>query len=132
MALADLMKRGFLISATATVATPATNKLLPASTVATAADVAVAKHNAKITEKEKLAKMLSAFRFDLLQKECDEGYPAAEMHRVNDMAYEFMQADGIPFEHAIRLAAEIVANLNVAACEAGYTKVFKLFNKIKS
>lgn len=128
MALADLMKKGFLTSATATVATPATHRGANRLTVATVAGVAVAKPtNAKPAFDPEV---LAQFRFDLVQAEIDAGQPVDELHRVNNMAWEFMQADGMAFEDAIRLAADIVADCQVAACEAAYTDVMAIFLKV--
>lgn len=72
---------------------------------------------------------LAQFRFDLMQGEIEAGEPGSELHRVNNMAWEFMQADGMVFEDAIRLAAEIVVSGQVAACEAAYADVMAAFLK---
>ena len=149
MALADLMKKGFLTSATATPAALAThreiNRLSAASvatvavakplksriampTVATVAGVAVAKGQEAKTAID--AELLALFRFDLVQAEIDAGNPADELRRVNNMAWEFMQADQMAFSDAIRCAAEIVAGCNVAACEAAYVDAQELWRQI--
>lgn len=70
------------------------------------------------------------FRLDLVQADTDAGQPAEELHRVNNMAWEFMQVDGMAFEDAIRLAAQIVAHGQVAACEAAYADVMAIFLKV--
>ena len=128
MALADLMEKGFLTSATATAAAPATHRGAKHLTVATVAGVAVAKPpNAKSAFDPEL---LTQFRFDLVQAEIDGGQPANELNRVNNMAWEFMQVDGMVFEDAIRLAAEIVVNCQVAACEASYADLMAFFLKV--
>ena len=75
--------------------------------------------------------LLKQFRFDLIQQEIANGHPAEELHRVNNMAWEFMQADGMAFEAAIQLAGEIVAHGQTAACEAAYADVMALFERIK-
>ena len=82
MALADLMKKGFLTSATATVATPATHNRAKPPTVATVAGVAVAKlpniKNVNLPTKKKIpiADTRALFRLDLVQHEIAEGYSA--------------------------------------------------------
>jgi len=153
MALADLMKKGFLTSATATPATPATHGTSYRPTVATVAGVAVAKPtNAKITSTQAPANdgaglrqtstttqshrqlnsdTLALFRFDLVQRDIEDGYPAEELTRVNNMAWEFMRVDGMGFDEAIRAAAEIVAHTQIAACEAAYADVMVMFSKYK-
>jgi hypothetical protein len=87
------------------------------------------KHNAQeITENSKEA--LKQFRFDLVRQEIEDGHPADELHRVNNMAWEFMQVDGMAFDEAIKLAGEIVAHAQIAACEAAYIDVMALFKKV--
>lgn len=154
MALADLMKKGFLTSATATPATLATHGRGNPSTVATVATVAVANDwksklfnptvatvavaklpkvkNAHLPAKQKLplADTLALFRFDLVQQEIADGHPADELNRVNNMAFELMQADGMAFDEAIKLAGEIVAHGRIAACEAAYVDVMALFKRL--
>jgi hypothetical protein len=71
------------------------------------------------------------FRLDLVRAEIEAGYPASELHRVNNMAYEFMQADDMGFNDAIKLAAEIIVCGQITACEAAYADVVKLFKKIR-
>jgi hypothetical protein len=130
------MKKGFLTSATATVATPATHSRAKPPTVATVAGVAVAKPpNNKtaylpVKQKAPLADMLALFRFDLVEQEIEDGHPADELHRVNNMAWEFMQADGMAFDEAVKLAGEIVADCQIAACEAAYADVMALFKRM--
>ena len=137
MALADLMKKGFLTSATATVATPATHERVKHSTVATVASVAVAKlpkvknTSSPAKEKSSLADTLGLFRFDLVQQEIEDGHPADELHRVCNMAWEHMQADGMSFTDAMKLASEIAISTQVAACEAAYVDVMALFKRLR-
>ncbi len=64
-----------------------------------------------------------------MQAEIDAGETVGELYRANNMAWEFMQADGMAFEDAIRLAAEIVVSGQVAACEAAYADVMAIFLK---
>jgi hypothetical protein len=73
---------------------------------------------------------LKQFRFDLVRQEIEDGHPADELHRVNNMAWEFMQVDGMAFDEAIKLAGEIVAHAQIAACEAAYIDVMALFKKV--
>ncbi len=143
------------MAATATVAKPATPKAIRSTPVATVADVAVAEVPSikfvrpQITtvlkpandalafpvcrsEKERgsLIEELTQFRFDLVRKEIDSGYSASELHRANNMAWDFMQVDGMTFQDAIKKAAEIVTNTQMAACEAAYVDVMALFERI--
>ena len=146
MPLADLMKKGFLTSATATPATFAThggnNRRTVATvavansskfrftmpSVATVAGVAVAKpQNLK---SEYVLQSLAQFEFDLMQAEIDAGYPVEELNRVNNMAWEFMQVDRMTFNMAIKLAAEIVVHGQVTACESAYEDVQALWRKV--
>lgn len=76
-----------------------------------------------------VAQSLAQFNFDLVKTEIEAGHAADELHRVNDMAWEFMQVDGMAFQEAIRLAAEIVVSGQVAACEAAYADVMAVFLK---
>ena len=149
MPLADLMKKGFLTSATATPATFATHGgnnrrtvatvatvavansskfRFPMPSVATVAGVAVAKpQNLKSAN---LLQSLAQFEFDLMQDDIDAGYPVEELNRVNNMAWEFMQVDRMTFDKAIKLAAEIVVHGQVEACEAAYEDVQALWRKV--
>jgi hypothetical protein len=160
MALANLMKKGFLTSAIATSATPATNErsvrhtaaddesepLLFQSSEATVAGVAVAKFSnfknaafqvpaeglceLSIKPILSIAEQLALFRFDLVQKDIDSGHPSDEIHRTNNMAWEFMQADGMRFSDAMKIAIEIVISLQVADCEAAYIDPMELINRV--
>ena len=154
MALADLMKKGFLTSATATVATPATHSRentttvatvagvavandwkykTPAPTVATVAGVAVAKlSKTEITKPQDQTEQLALFRFDLMQDEIAAGQSDDELQRVNNMAWEFMQADGMAFDEAVTIAAQIVIDGQKAACEAAYIDVMALFKRLEN
>lgn len=46
------------------------------------------------------------------------------------MAWEFMRIDGMAFNQAIKLAGEIVAHNQVAACEAAYIDVMTLLEGV--
>jgi len=74
----------------------------------------------------------SLFRFDLMQDEIAAGQSDDELQRVNNMAWEFMQADGMAFDEAITLAAKIVIDGQKAACEAAYTDVMALFKRLEN
>lgn len=78
----------------------------------------------------KTLRALTQFRFDLVQADIDAGQPVDELHRVNNMAWEFMQVDDMTFGDAIRIAKEIVAKCQVAICEAAYADVMLLFQKM--
>ncbi len=67
--------------------------------------------------------LLKKFHFDVEIK-----HP--ELNRVNNMAWEFMQVDGMRFQEAMTLAAQIVAHCDVAACEASYVNVKMLWERI--
>lgn len=77
---------------------------------------------------ENLLCQMEPFRLDTVS---DASNPA-EINRINNMAWEFMQADGLTFPDAIRLAAEIAECWNVAACEAAYVDVMALWQRLKS
>jgi hypothetical protein len=130
MALADLMKKGFLTSVTATPATLATHQGKNRLTVATVAGVAVT--NPSKLEAVFDAGLLYQFRFDLVQSDIDAGYPADDLHRVNNMAWSFMQTDGMGFEEAITRAAVIVAASQITASEAAYIDVLALFLRLQT
>jgi hypothetical protein len=87
------------------------------------------KHNVREFAEPSL-ETLKQFHFDLIQQEITDGHPAEELHRVNNMAWEFIQVEGMAFDEAIKLAGEVVANGNIAACEAAYTDVMALFKKV--
>lgn len=70
--------------------------------------------------------LLDQFQFELVEQDANP----EELHRVNNMAWEFMQADGMTFSDAINKAAAIVATCDVAACEAAYTNVQELWRRI--
>ena len=68
--------------------------------------------------------ILNQFRFDLIEGSVNS---IQEIDRVNNMAWQFMKSDGLPFNEAIRLAAEIVVSCEVSACEAAYEDVQTLW-----
>lgn len=78
-----------------------------------------------------IAEMLVPFQLDRASHLHDPGYPAFDLQRVNNMAWEFMAVDGMHFDCAIRLAAEIVVSGQVAVCEATYANTMELFEKVR-
>lgn len=77
-------------------------------------------------KQEVIRYLLNQFQFELVEQ--DEN--PAELHRVNNMAWEFMQADGMAFADAINKAAMIVATCDAAACESAYIDVQELWQRI--
>lgn len=128
MALTDLIrKRGAGKSATAIPAIPAIPSGMVAGKIAGIARIAIAKPNAaEVSILEKLRQ----FRFDLLNRDIEGGYSAADLERANNMAWEFMQVDGMEFSVAVHLAAQIVAECDVAASEAAYEDVRALWPRL--
>jgi hypothetical protein len=88
------------------------------------------KHNAQEIAAPNLEE-LKQFRFDLVQQEIEDGHQADELHRVCNMTWEFMQADGMSFTDAMKLASEITISTQVAACEAAYVDVMALFKRLR-
>lgn len=72
---------------------------------------------------EALRQQLEPFQLDVIPD-------TPETERINNMAWEFMQADGMPYAEAIRQAAEIAAKCQVAAGEAAYETVRELWRRI--
>jgi hypothetical protein len=84
--------------------------------------------------KENLVAYLSGldqFNFGDLSTDIFTGHDLYPIHRTNNMAWEFMQADGMSFSDAIKLAREIVSSRQVAMCEAAYIDVFELIQRIR-
>lgn len=73
---------------------------------------------------------LTRFMFDLVQHEIDDGHSIDELHRVNNMAFEFIVYGDMEFNEAIKAAAEIVIKCKTATCEYNYTDVMELFRSI--
>jgi hypothetical protein len=150
MALADLMKKGFLTSATATPATPATHRRGNQITVASVATVAVANTEkirsttptvatvagVAVAKPPKLKAVIDAasfaqFRFDLVQSDIDSGYPADDLHRVNNIAWRLMTTRGYLFDEAITAAALWVSDNPAHADETTFIDVMALFKEIR-
>ncbi len=73
---------------------------------------------------------LEQFRFDLIPDAITTGYSIQEIERVNNMAWEFMKADGLPYNEAIKLAAELVSSCEISVCEAAYEDVQALWIRL--
>jgi hypothetical protein len=71
--------------------------------------------------------VLRLFRFDLIEQEIADGYPAEELRRVNNMAWEFMRHDGMVFDDAIRTAAKVVLTCPPVEGEADYEDVASMW-----
>lgn len=71
-----------------------------------------------------------AFRQQLEPFRLDDTPDTPETERINNMAWEFMQAEGMSYAEAIRQAAEIAAKCQVAAGEAAYENVRELWKRI--
>ena len=80
---------------------------------------------------EERSDTLAQFQFDRIEAEIGAGHPAVELLRVNNMAWEFMQVDGLDFNTAIRMAAEICVACPPAPGEVAYADVRSLWQKIQ-
>ncbi len=140
MALADLMKKGFLTSATATVATPATNIAETSPSEAEVARVAVAISLAqefanitriRIAKDPEMGNLLALVR--QRQKQDTHAvniqYKQELYERINNMAYEFMLIDDLAFDEALRIASQIAQSLDTAPCETAYLQTKTLIKK---
>jgi hypothetical protein len=85
---------------------------------------------AKPQARENVLDLLRLFRFDLVAHDIEDGYPVDDLERVNNMAWEFMQVDGMKFSEALHLAAEIVTERDVVVSEAAYEDVRALWLKV--
>jgi hypothetical protein len=99
MALADLMKKGYLTSATATVATPATHRARTRLTAATVAVVAIADDEIFKTATSTAAEVTAANFQDL------KPASSAEITALPALVLEFMEEDGLTLAEAQALAA---------------------------
>ena len=104
--------------------------------IAKIAEIALAKPKNKLTSfittvpSKAVFENLEQFRFDLIPEEIAAGSSEQELERVNNMAWELMKFDDLPFNEAIKLAAEIVVSCEVSACEAAYENVQALWNRL--
>lgn len=135
MALRDLIrKRGNDTAASARPAIPASEEGGHNPKIAKIAGIALAnspkpKPAAANDPVEPTREVLHQFRFDLVEADIDAGHPAAELDRVTNMAWEFMQVDGLDFNTAIRVAAETCIACPPAPCEAAYSNVRSLWRQ---
>ena len=136
MALRDLIrKRGSEAAASARPAIPASDGNGQTPQIAKIAEIALAnspKPNPAASNDpvKPTPEVLRQFRFDPVEADIAAGHPADYLNRMNNMAWEFMKADGMTFADAIRAATEIVAACEVAACEAAYEDVQALWKRI--
>jgi len=86
-------------------------------------------HKAEI-ERYLLERSLCQFCFDTISTEVESGCSDPMLTRINNMAWEFMQSDGMEFSDAIMTSAEIALTCPVAVCEAAYVDARMLFEKL--
>jgi hypothetical protein len=99
MALTDLIrKKASGQSASAIHAIPAIRKGGAGSKIAKIASIAIAKPD---VTKDRILEKLRLFRFDLVVHDIEGGYPVDELERVYNMAWEFMQVDGMAYFAAL-------------------------------
>ena len=134
MALSDLIRKPSgewpRVSATAISATSATKQGLKIAQIAQIAVAKPTKHESASVAtyaQDSIAVALRQFRFDLIEGTADS---VQEIDRVNNMAWEFMKVDDLPFTEAIRLAAEIVVSCEVRSGEAAYEDVQALWRRL--
>ena len=90
--------------------------------------VAAAKVRLKPHKAEIIRHMLGQFCLD----DCADDPEPELIDRINNMAWEFMQHDGMAFDQAIKSAAEIVVQCAVVNCEASYASVRELWQRLKT
>jgi hypothetical protein len=133
MALRDWIRQGSRAAIPAIPAIPANDAYVEAPTIAKIAGIALAKpinpESASFATyaKDPIAVTLRQFRFDLIEGTTDS---VQDIDRVNNMAWEFMKVDDLPFTQAIRLAAEIVVSCEVKSGEAAYEDVQALWRRL--
>jgi hypothetical protein len=133
MALRDWIRQGSRAAIPAIPAIPANDAYVEAPTIAKIAGIALAKptkaESASVAnyDQDSIAVALRQFRFDLIEGTADS---VQEIDRVNNMAWEFMKVDDLPFTQAIRLAAEIVVSCEVRSGEAAYEGVHALWRRL--
>ena len=74
--------------------------------------------------------VLSAFKFDRVEREIAEGASAEELHRTNNLCWHLMYADGMAFDEAMAIAADIVVNCPPAPCEVGYDDPHEIWRRL--
>ncbi len=77
-----------------------------------------------------LLTLLEPFRFDLVEADIAAGAPADELDRTNNLAWQFMQKEGMPFAQAITTAAAAVVAYDPAPGEQEYTDVRSLWREL--
>lgn len=77
-----------------------------------------------------LRSALSAFKFDLVEQDIADGASAEELRRTNNLCWHLMQADGMAFDEAMAIAADIVVSCSPAECETGYEDVLALWKSM--
>ncbi len=138
MALRDLIRKRSSTSANSKAAIAANDEESQPPSLAKIAEIAIANppevpsNPAESSPTPSLIEVLRQFRFDLIEREIAAGYPADELNRANDLAWHFMQEDGLPFEVAIRIAADIVINCDPAPCEAAYESAMALWKRVSA
>lgn len=140
MALRDLIrKRGSEAAASARPAIPASEGERQHPKIAKIAGIALAnsaKPNPAANDPVKpTVEVLEQFQFDLTDEDIAAdiaaGYPATDIVRVNNMAWEFMQHDRMTFSDAIREAARRVTSYSIMECESAYEDVQALWKRIR-
>ncbi len=84
----------------------------------------------EVAPTDDLLNSLASFRFDLVEVDIAAGAPAAELDRTNNLCWEIMQADGLPFDQAMAIAASIVVTCESVPGESEYTDVRKLWRDL--
>lgn len=137
MALTDWIRKRHGAAASAIAAIDASDSAAHAPKIAKIASIALANPMGTAAasdpdeRRQRTVDALRQFRFDLVEANIAAGHPASDIHRVNNMAWAFMQEDGMTFSDAVHAAAQIVATCEAAACEAAYEDVQALWQRIK-
>jgi hypothetical protein len=66
-----------------------------------------------------------------VQSDIDSGYPADDLHRVNNIAWRLMTTRGYLFDEAITAAALWVSDNPAHADETTFIDVMALFKEIR-
>ncbi len=137
MALRDLIRKrtpGAVASASSAI--PASEGQVQPPKIARLAGIALANSpevksvSAANDARQPDIEALRPFRFDLVEADIEAGYPASEIDRVNNLTWHLMEADGLAFDEALRIAADIVATCDPAPCEQAYRDVRQLWKRI--
>jgi hypothetical protein len=114
-------------SASAIHAIPAIRKGRAGSKIAKIASIPIVK---PAMVKERILKKLKLFRFGPMAHEIKDGYLVDDLERVNNMAWEFMQIDGMVSSAALHLVAQIVTKCDLVASEAAYEDIRALWDRL--